>query len=43
MAALLVFIVFLVGIAVSIPIATSMIVGALAPILLVDSGGSIPS
>ena len=41
MAALLVFIVFLVSIAVSIPIATSMIVGALSPILIADSGGSI--
>ena len=41
MAALLVFIVFLVGIAVSIPIASSMIVGALSPILIADSGGSI--
>ena len=32
MAALLVFIVFLVGIAISLPIATSMIVGSIAPI-----------
>ena len=35
MAALLVFIVFLVGIAISLPIATSMIVGSIAPILAV--------
>ena len=41
MAALLVFIVFLVAIAVSIPIGVSMIVGSLAPIFLMDKGGSI--
>ncbi len=41
MAALLVFIVFLVGIALSIPIATSMTLGSLAPILLVGKGGSV--
>lgn len=41
MAALLVFIVFLVGIAISLPIATSMIVGSIAPIFLMDKGGSI--
>ena len=40
-AALLVFIVFLVGIAVSIPIGTSMVLGSLAPILLMSKGGSI--
>ena len=41
MAALLVFVVFLVAIAVSIPIATSMILGSIAPILLMHKGGSI--
>jgi len=41
-AALLVFVVFLVGIAVSIPIATSMVLGSLAPILMMGKGGSIP-
>ena len=41
-AALLVFVVFLVGIAVSIPIATSMVLGSLAPILIYGKGGSIP-
>ena len=41
MAALLVFIVFLVAIAVSIPIGVSMIVGSLAPIFLMDKGGSV--
>ncbi len=41
MAALLVFIVFLVAIAVSIPIGISMNLGALAPILLMGKGGSI--
>ena len=41
MAALLVFIVFLVGIAVSIPIGISMILGSAAPIFLMDKGGSI--
>ena len=40
-AALLVFVVFLVGIAISIPIATSMVLGSLAPILLMGKGGSI--
>ena len=40
-AALLVFVVFLVGIAVSIPIGTSMVLGSLAPILLMGKGGSI--
>ena len=40
-AALLVFVVFLVGIAVSIPIGTSMVLGSLAPILLMNKGGSI--
>lgn len=41
MAALLVFVVFLVAIAVSIPIATSMILGSVAPIMLLHKGGSI--
>ena len=41
MAALLVFVVFLVAIAVSIPIATSMILGSAAPIMLMHKGGSI--
>lgn len=41
MAALLVFIVFLVAIAVSVPIGISMILGSAAPILLMDKGGSI--
>lgn len=41
MAALLVFIVFLVAIAVSIPIGISMIMGSLAPIMLMEKGGSI--
>ncbi len=41
MAALLVFVVFLVAIAISIPIGVSMIVGSLAPIFLMDKGGSI--
>ena len=40
-AALLVFVVFLVGIAVSIPIGTSMVLGSLAPILLMGKGGTI--
>ena len=40
-AALLVFVVFLVGIAISIPIGTSMALGSLAPILLMGKGGSI--
>lgn len=41
MAALLVFVVFLVGIAISIPIGVSMILGSVAPILLLEKGGSI--
>lgn len=41
MAALLVFAVFLVGIAVTVPIGISMVVGALAPILLMGKGGSV--
>lgn len=41
MAALLVFIVFLVAIALSIPIGISMIMGSVAPIFLMDKGGSI--
>ena len=41
MAALMVFGVFLVSIALSIPIATSMIVGSISPILLLGKGGSI--
>lgn len=41
MAALLVFGVFLVAIAVSIPIGVSMILGSVAPILLMGKGGSI--
>ena len=41
MAALLVFIVFLVAIAVSVPIGVSMILGSAAPIFLLDKGGSI--
>lgn len=41
MAALLVFIVFLLGIAVSVPIGVSMILGSAAPILLMEKGGSI--
>lgn len=41
MAALLVFIVFLVSIAISIPIGVSMAMGSLAPILLMGKGGSI--
>lgn len=41
MAALLVFIVFLVAIALSFPIAESMILGTLAPILTLGKGGSI--
>ena len=42
MAALLVFIVFLVAIIVSIPIGVSMILGSVAPILLMSRGGVIP-
>lgn len=41
MAALIVFIVFLVGIAVSVPIGISMIAGSAAPIFLMGKGGSI--
>ncbi|MEA4932315.1 MAG: TRAP transporter large permease [Lawsonibacter sp.] len=41
MAALLVFIVFLVAIVVTIPIGISMILGSLAPIMLLEKGGSI--
>lgn len=41
MAALIVFIVFLVAIALSVPIATSMIAGSVAPIFLMGKGGSI--
>lgn len=42
MAALLVFIVFIVAILITVPIATSMVLGSIAPILLMDKGGSIP-
>lgn len=41
MAAALVFIVFIVFIALSVPIGTSMIAGSAAPILLLEKGGSI--
>ena len=41
MAALLVFLVFLVCIALSVPIGVSMIAGSVAPIFLMDKGGSI--
>ena len=41
MAALLVFVVFLVAIAVSIPIGVSMILGSVAPIFLMGKGGTI--
>ena len=41
MAALLVFIVFLVCIALSVPIGISMVMGCFAPILLMDKGGSV--
>ena len=41
MAALLVFIVFIVAVALSIPIGVSMIAGSAAPILLMGKGGSI--
>ena len=41
MAALIVFIVFLVAIALSVPIATSMIAGSVAPIFIMGKGGSI--
>lgn len=42
MAALLVFIVFLVAIIISIPIGVSMVLGSIAPILLMSRGGVIP-
>ena len=41
MAALLVFLVFLIAIALSIPIGTSMVLGSISPILLMQKGGSI--
>lgn len=41
MAALLVFLVFLIAIALSIPIGTSMVLGSISPILLLQKGGSI--
>ena len=41
MAALLVFVVFLVAIVLSMPIAISMILGSAAPIFLMDKGGSM--
>lgn len=41
MAALLVFVVFLIAIAVSVPIGVSMVLGSAAPILLLEKGGSI--
>ena len=41
MAALLVFIVFIAAIAISVPIGISMVVGASAPILFLNQGGSI--
>ena len=41
MAALLVFIVFLVAIALSVPIGSAMVIGSAAPIFLMDKGGSI--
>ena len=41
MAALLVLVVFLVAIAFSIPIGTSMILGSISPILLMHRGGSL--
>lgn len=41
MAALLVFLVFLVGIAATVPIGISMILGSVAPIMIMDKGGSI--
>jgi len=40
-AALLVFVVFLIGVAVSIPIGTSMVLGALALIVTMGKGGSV--
>ena len=42
MAALLVFVVFLVAIVISIPIGVSMILGSVAPILMMARGGVIP-
>ena len=42
MAALLVFTVFIVAIILSFPIAESMILGSLAPILIMGKGGSVP-
>lgn len=41
MAAILVFVVFLIAIAVSVPIGVSMILGSAAPIFLIGKGGSI--
>lgn len=41
MAALLVFAVFLAALLLAVPIGTAMILGALSPILLLDSGGSV--
>lgn len=41
MAALLVFIVFLAAVILTVPIGTSMVLGASAPILLMDKGGDI--
>ena len=41
MAAIMVFIVFLVAIAASVPIGVSMILGSVAPILTMGKGGSI--
>jgi len=41
MAALLVFVVFLIAIILSFPIAISMLMGSLAPIILMGKGGSI--
>ena len=41
MAALIVFIVFLLGIAASVPIGVSMVLGSVAPIFLMNKGGSI--
>ncbi len=42
MAALIVFVVFLVAIAASVPIGVSMILGSVAPIFAMGKGGSIP-
>lgn len=41
MAALIVFIVFLLGIAASVPIGVSMVLGSVAPIFIMNKGGSI--